>query len=244
MLPIVGITVTPIVVAERPHDAPNRAFVDAVAGGGGLPVLLPILDPARADDALAAVDALVLSGGGDIDPARYGHPPDERADGVDASRDAWELALAAAARERGMPVLGICRGAQVVNVACGGTLVVDLAGVTDAMHRDAERFAEVVHPVTVTPGSLAARVLGCTELGVNTLHHQAVDRVGEGLVVVGTAEDGMVEAIEADDGAPVLGVQWHPELLVAHEAHHRLFEWIAAEGAARRDGGGRARMVA
>ena len=71
--------------------------------------------------------------------------------------------------------------------------------------------------MTVTPGSLAARVLGCTELGVNTLHHQAVDRVGEGLVVVGTAEDGMVEAIEADDGAPVLGVQWHPELLVAHE---------------------------
>jgi putative glutamine amidotransferase len=208
--------------------------VDAVSLAGGLPLLLPTLEPSRVGDALDAVDAVLLSSGGDVDPACYGQQPSEHLYGVDGTRDAWELALVEAALRRAVPVLAICRGAQVLNVARGGTLLQDLPSVTDAMHRDAERFAEVVHPVELDADSRVAHVMGGHQVGVNTLHHQAVDRIGSGLRVVGRAADGTIEAIETDDGSAVLGVQWHPELLTHHDEHLALFTWIVARGEERR----------
>jgi putative glutamine amidotransferase len=132
----------------------------------------------------------------------------------------------------------------VLNVACGGTLLQDLPSVSEALHRDAERFGEVVHPVELAPASCVAHVMGGHQVGVNTLHHQAVDGVGRGLRPVGWATDGTVEAIESDRDSPVLGVQWHPELLTRHPEHHALFEWIVAEGERRRGRRAKARMVA
>jgi putative glutamine amidotransferase len=132
-----------------------------------------------------------------------------------------------------MAVLAICRGAQVLNVACGGTLVQDLASVTPTSHRDAERSRELVHHVAVEPDSRLRHVLQVDALGVNTLHHQAVDEIGHGLRIVARDDEGTVEAIETIDARPVLGVQWHPELLADHALHRRLFSWIAEAGASK-----------
>jgi putative glutamine amidotransferase len=213
----------------RSAELLNRAYVDAVAGARGLPLVIPVLEDHHVDAVLDTVDGIVLSGGGDIDPARYGQVAAPEVYGVNAGRDRWEFALLRGALERGVPVLGICRGAQVLNVALGGALIQDLPAITDHPHRDDERDAEGVHPVTVRKG-LLARVLGTTTVRVNTLHHQAVGKLGAGLRATAWAQDGTVEAIELEDGRPVLGVQWHPEMLCAHEPHRRLFEWVVAEG--------------
>ncbi len=207
-----------------------RAYVDAVVTAGGLPVLLPILPPELAAEALADVDGLVLTGGADVDPARYGGAWHPEVYGVDAGRDEWEQALA---RTVTVPVLGICRGMQLLNVAAGGTLVAHLPDVTEQPHREKERGGELVHEVAVTRGSRLHAVVGGLILGVNTLHHQAVDRVGAGFSISAMAPDGTVEAIEARD-RPVIGVQWHPELLPGHDGHASTFGWLVAAADAKR----------
>ncbi|MEV6118251.1 gamma-glutamyl-gamma-aminobutyrate hydrolase family protein [Streptomyces sp. NPDC052109] len=177
-----------------------------VQRAGGLAAMLPPDAPDRAARTVARLDGLVIAGGPDVDPARYGAERDPRTGPPAPARDAWELALIEAALEAGTPVLGICRGMQLLNVALGGTLVQHLAG-----------HAEVVgvfggHPVKPVPGSLYAGIVP-EELTVPTYHHQAVDRLGAGLVPSAHAADGTVEAVElpADRGW-VLGVQWHPEM--------------------------------
>jgi putative glutamine amidotransferase len=233
MSPRIGITTSPGTNADRPADVLNRAYIDAVVAAGGLPIVIPMLDPSLAGSMLASVDALVLSGGGDVDPARYGQQPVPEVAGVDRRRDTWELAIVRAALRRGTPVLGICRGAQVLNVACGGTLVQDLPSISEHPHRASDRWGEVVHLVEVDPASKLADVVDVLTVGANTLHHQAVAEVGAGLCAVAWAHDGTVEAVEADDARAVLGVQWHPELLTEHEPHRALFTWIVEQGARR-----------
>lgn len=206
--------------SDRPTVAVGQAYVDAVHAAGGFPVLLPILDPGAAPDGLAGLDGLVLSGGGDVDPTRYGQAPAPEVAGVDVARDAWELALVAAAPPT-LPVLAICRGMQVLNVARGGTLVQHVPG-----HSERSRKLEVVHDVEIVPDTRLALVTGAQRLGVNTLHHQAVDALGTGLRVAAHAPDGTVEAVEAADGSPVLGVQWHPELLQDRRRQELLFRWV------------------
>lgn len=208
----------------------GRGYLDALAAAGGLPVVLATLDPALAADAVEGIDALVLTGGGDVGPERYGAEAEPETAEVDPARDAWELALVDAARTAGVPILAICRGAQVLNVAFGGTLVQHLPGRTDGDHGDLPRAGEEVHDVLVAAGSRLHEVLGVEQLRANTIHHQAVDLVGVDLVVSGRADDGVIEAIEAPD-APVLGVQWHPELLADREPHRSLFAWIVDEAA-------------
>jgi putative glutamine amidotransferase len=171
---------------------------------------------------LAAIDGLVLAGGGDIDPAQYGAVAEPEVAGVDPERDAWELALV---REAELPILGVCRGAQVINVARGGTLIQDLPARTTADHRVIDRPDDEVHVVELTEGSRVREAVGVDQLVANTLHHQSVDQLGAGLCIVGWADDGTVEAIEADDG-PLIGIQWHPELLRDRLPHLRLFEWL------------------
>mgnify|MGYP000156119120 CR=1 FL=1 len=205
---------------DRATAAAGQAYVDAVSAAGGFPVLLPVLDPAVADDAIAAIDGLVLIGGGDVDPGRYGQTAAPEVYGIDVERDAWELALVAAA-PAALPVLAICRGMQVLNVARGGTLVQHVPG-----HADRERKHEVVHDVEIVPDTRLALITGAHRLGVNTIHHQAVDDIGTGLRIAATAPDGTVEAVEARDGSPVLAVQWHPELLQDRPRQQLLFRWL------------------
>jgi putative glutamine amidotransferase len=193
----------------------NAAYLRSVLAAGGVPVILsPVLGPAYAARSMDGVDGLLLTGGEDIHPALYGAEPSPHAYPPSRERDLFELALFAAARQRELPVLGICRGIQLVNVAMGGTLYQDLpterpSGVAHdpGTARDAR-----THAVRLTEGSRAAQALGATELRVNSFHHQAVDRLAPGLIATGWSEDGVIEAAEAPGDAPwLLTVQWHPE---------------------------------
>ncbi|MFH8899991.1 gamma-glutamyl-gamma-aminobutyrate hydrolase family protein [Streptomyces coeruleorubidus] len=177
-----------------------------VQRAGGLAAMLPPDDPAHAAAAVARLDGLVIAGGPDVEPVRYGAEPHPRTGPPARERDAWELALIDAALTAGVPLLGICRGMQLLNVALGGTLMQHLDG-----------HAEVVgvfgnHAVKPVPGSLYAGVVP-EETSVPAYHHQAVDRLGTGLVPSAYADDGTVEALELPSGEGwVLGVQWHPEM--------------------------------
>ncbi|WP_445149428.1 gamma-glutamyl-gamma-aminobutyrate hydrolase family protein [Baekduia sp. Peel2402] len=194
-----------------------REYADAVQRAGGVAVLLPP-DPAAVadpDSILELLDALVLAGGSDMDPATYGAERHPQTLGTNAERDAFELALAQRAVERDMPFLGICRGMQVLNVARGGTLLQHLP--ESHGHEDHRRTAGAWdgndHQVRLSAGSLAARAAGEESHRTLSHHHQAVDAVGEGLVVTGLSElDDLPEAVELPGSRFVLGVQWHPEV--------------------------------
>jgi putative glutamine amidotransferase len=201
-------------------------YLRAIEAGGGLPVVLATGDP----ELVERLDGLCLAGGPDIDPRSYGDPERHELLGdADPAVDADELALARAADARGLPVLGICRGAQALNVARGGTLIQHVDG-----HRQADAATEPAHRVDVAAGSLLAGLTGGGALDVNSFHHQAARRLGAGLRVVATAPDGMIEAIE-DPARPFwLGVQWHAEAMVDRPEQLALFSGlVAAAGAPR-----------
>ena len=204
-------------VWEREAFLLSRAYVDAVQAAGGLALMIPPdADTAFEPDAvLDAVDALVLAGGADIDPASYGAERHRCTTGTGPERDAAEIPLARRAVERGVPVLGICRGMQLINVALGGTLIQHVPD--DLGHGDHRRhlgsFDDADHDARLAPGSLAARTCGELVHATKSHHHQAVARLGEGLVASGwSCLDDLVEAIEVPDARWVLGVQWHPEV--------------------------------
>jgi putative glutamine amidotransferase len=179
---------------------------------------------------LPRLDGLLLSGGGDLDPARYGAPPHPLAAGLDAARDATELALTRWAVAEGRPLFGICRGAQVLNVALGGTLYGDVGEHPGALQHTypSEAAALRPHPVQVAEGSRLAEVLGLPVLAVNSLHHQAVRAVAPGLRVAARAPDGLVEAVELPGHPFALAVQWHPESLPEAPEMQRLFAALVA----------------
>ncbi len=244
MKPRIGITVSLTIHDDRAVEALERAYVDAVVRAGGVPLVLPACDPAEVAAVAGCLDGLLLSGGGDLDPALYGATMSADVKGVEPDRDAWELALVRFALEVGLPILGTCRGAQVLNVAMGGSLVVHLPAVTSSEHCQRERWGEAVHEVTVQATSTLQTVLGLDVIGVNSLHHQAVDQVGTGLRAVGWAEDGVIEAVEGLGAAPLLGVQWHPELLPDLEGHPALFSWLVGVASRFRAGAGTPEQVA
>jgi putative glutamine amidotransferase len=190
-----------------------RTYADAVQAAGGTALLLPPDDVAAEHPAelLDRLDGLILAGGRDIDPLTYGARPAPETGEPSPERDRFELALAGAALERDMPLLGVCRGMQMLNVACGGTLVQDLGESLVARHRHTPGvFAD--HEVELDAGSLAARAVGAERTSVRSHHHQAVDELGEGLIASGRSrEDGLVEAIELPARRFALGVLWHPE---------------------------------
>jgi putative glutamine amidotransferase len=176
-----------------------------VQRAGGLAAMLPPDGPEHAAEAVARLDGLVIAGGPDVDPARYGAERDPRTGPPAHARDTWELALIRAALTSGVPLLGICRGMQLLNVALGGTLVQHLDG-----HAEAPGVFGG-HPVKPVPGTRYAEAVP-EETSVPTYHHQAVDRLGTGLVVSAHAPDGTPEAVELPGPHWVLGVQWHPEM--------------------------------
>lgn len=227
--PRIGITTTPRVQEDRLLEELDRANVTAVVEAGGMPFVLPILDPAEANAAVSCLDGLLFSGGGDVDPVWYGALPAAQVQGVDRGRDAWELALYRAGLARGLPMLGICRGSQIINVAAGGTLIQHLPDVTELDHARKDQCSTPVHTARVLEATRLYTVTGLDVLGVNSMHHQAVGAVGGGLAVAAWADDGTVEAIEGLAGQRVLGVQWHPESILGEPGQAALFEWLVRE---------------
>ncbi len=221
--------------SERPRFHVPTGYVDAVRGAGGAIVLLPPGDD-HPEDVIGEVDALLLCGGGDIDPGLFGGVAHDAHYSVCAERDASDVAAARAALACGLPILAICRGMQVLNVALGGSLHVHLPEVVGerVLHRVSED-APTRHAVRLAPDSHLARIYGATTLDVASWHHQAVAGLGRGLRAVAWAEDGTVEALELEGRPEVLAVQWHPELdLAPDSSQRRLFAALVDQ--ARRGG--------
>jgi putative glutamine amidotransferase len=222
--PLIGVT------TWRSPRPPNRfqyavtsEYVAAVEEAGGIAVTLPA-QPRAVPELIAALDALILTGGGDIDPVHYGQSLHPATRSIDPDRDRFELDLTRMAVERGLPLLGICRGIQVLNVALGGTLIQDIPDqVTAALvHQTPEDAPIATHHVRLQPNSRLAALIQCTDLLTNSAHHQAIQSLAPALQSVGWSQDGVVEAVESTDQAFVIGVQWHPELLFQDAAPHRL----------------------
>ncbi len=231
-LPLVLVTSTTEVIRGVSRVRVNEAYTDALAAAGLLPVVLPPLDPDLAVRALDSVAGLVLTGGEDVDPAHYGVKAHAAAGAPHAARDACELALARAARDRALPTLAICRGAQVVNVAFGGTLIQDIPSERpDSLdHEPPGARRQRVHTVQIDSDSELARAVGDTAIATNSSHHQSVDRLAGGLRVTARTSDGIIEGLESDDLAWwMVAVQWHPEELIAtpDEWDRRLFAAFA-----------------
>jgi putative glutamine amidotransferase len=209
-----------VTASIRPDGDTSRvrltaAYVTALESAGLIPLIVPPLSSANAAAAvLDSVAGLVLTGGEDVDPARYGEKRHEKVRSVNAARDATEAALIQAARERGTPVLAICRGIQILNVALGGTLVQDIPSQCDGgiAHDDEGPRDSRSHEISIEPGSLIAKAIGTEHCTVNSFHHQSVKRVADGMRVTARSPDGIIEGIEStSDDWWVMAVQWHPE---------------------------------
>lgn len=219
----------PAFVAQQPIEVFLSPYIRSVGGAGGTPVLLTReADPVAVVDRL---DGLVLAGGEDVDPRRYGSTPTEFATILDPGRDAFEIGLFEAALEKRIPVLGICRGAQLINVARGGSLVPHLSASEGQSHSFYGYPGDHrPQPVDIAEGSVLAEILG-RRADVNSYHHQAVVAPGSGVVVSAQALDGVVEGIEMP-GRDVVAVQWHPEMFGGDP----LFDWLVDRAVARTRG--------
>ena len=206
------------------HFMATTAYVKAVQRAGGVPVILPVVDPNDVDALLDAVDAVVITGGRDLDPATYGQTPHPQLGPIDPVRDASDIAMARAVVTRNQPTLAVCRGIQILNVTLGGTLH---QHVDDHMRLD--QYNLDAHTVTIEPDSRLAQIVGTESLGVNTLHHQVLDQLGAGVRAVARNEQGHVEGIEIDGASNVLGVQWHPEFLRHRPDHLALFQQLVSD---------------
>jgi putative glutamine amidotransferase len=220
--PVIGITPGAEII-EADYGTVHRYRIStdytfAIEAAGGVPLILPLqLD--SLSTVLELVDGLLFSGGADIDPARFGdstvHPTTY---GIDQQRDDFELELMSRAIAADIPTLCICRGIQVLNVACGGTLIQDIADEVPAadLHRQYQAAIpaeQPIHDVRVTPGSLLEKVYGASTIATNSLHHQSVKEIGSGLALEGQTDDGIVEAVSYPGVSFMLGVQWHPEMM-------------------------------
>jgi putative glutamine amidotransferase len=218
---------------DQPAVLLPLGYANAVQRAGGTALLLPPDDELveRPGELLELLDGLLLAGGRDIDPLTYGARPAPETGETSPERDRFELALVSAALERDMPVLGVCRGMEMLNVACGGTLLQHLEGELLTRHRHTPGvFSD--HDVRLEPDSLAVRAAGAPQIAVRSHHHQAIGELGEGLVVSGRCpEDGIVEAVELPGKRFALGVLWHPE---EDEASGVIGALVSAAASARR----------
>jgi putative glutamine amidotransferase len=216
-LPRIGISGRQAIVEGAERSGVNAAYLHAVAGAGGAPMILsPLAGIASVPTLLEGIDALILSGGADVDPKHYGAVPHPKLGMVEAERDAFEFALFAEARARGLPTLGICRGLQLANVAMGGTLWQDLPSEKGA-HPQSGARTDRVHEVEAMEGSRLGDILHSAKHRVNSFHHQAIRDLAPGLAASAWSSDGLVEGIEIFSGWWFVGVQWHPEEFWAEE---------------------------
>ena len=237
---LIGLTTSEMRAPERIRHDPRSepagrelalglTYPDALRRAGAVPVVIPPMDHVAIEPLLDGLLGLCLSGGPDLFPAVYGAQPHPSLGPTEPELDHFEIALVRAAEARDMPVLAICRGLQVLNVARGGTLTQDLPTERPSAveHRQAESASTPTHDVALEPGSRAAACLGLTELRVNSFHHQAVDRLGSGLRAVGWAPDGVIEALEATDRNFTVAVQWHAESMTRSPEQDRLLATFA-----------------
>jgi putative glutamine amidotransferase len=236
---LIGVTTSELRLASevrrQRHSEPARAemalglsYMRAVELAGGLPVVLPPLELDRISPLLDRLSGVLLSGGPDLDPAAYGRAAHRELGPTAPRLDEFEVELAREADARGLPILGICRGAQAINVARGGTLHQHLPEITDGSvaHRQRQAGSKVTHNIRIAHNSALAAVVGCRQMTVNSFHHQGVDQLGRGLHAVAWAEDGVIEGIEGRGSSLVMGVQWHAETLVDDSAQLALFRHL------------------
>ena len=250
--PLIGVSTSEV---RRPEDhetvpqgeprrrelALGERYLDAVRSAGGLPVILTPVAGAAVDTLLERLDAVCLSGGPDLHPSAYSASPHPELGPTEPELDLFELALARRAVHHGLPVLAICRGAQVLNVALGGTLHQHLPDLTAGVeHRQTAAAALTTHDVVLAEDSRLAQLLGRTTVAVNSFHHQAPAIVPASLRVAGHAADGTIEAFEGVAAGFVFGVQWHAECLVERPEQLALFEGLVKAGAERAESGLRA----
>jgi putative glutamine amidotransferase len=239
--PVIGVSSSEIRIPQHlkqipKGEPPHREiclglpYLHAVQQVSGVPVIIAPLNQDVIPTLLDTVDAIVLSGGPDLDPKTYGHQPHPMLGPTELATDNFEIELAREADARGMPILAICRGAQVLNVARGGSLVQhipDVFGESELEHRQKELGQHTTHSVVIEPGTLLARTLGTTKTEVNSFHHQSVEELGAQLKISARSEDGIIEGIEAVDRDFALGVQWHAESLTNRDEHEALFRGLA-----------------
>ena len=249
--PLIGVTTSEVrlegQVRLTPHgEPPHRemalglTYLRSIERAGGIPVVIPPLEIEAIPSLLAHLDGVVLSGGPDIHPEAYGETPHPELGPTWRDLDATELALARQGIALDLPMLAISRGAQALNIARGGTLFQHLPERfgRSIQHRQLAEGPATTHPVDVAPDSTLARALGCTELNVNSYHHQATSGLGRGVRAVAWAPDGVVEAVEVPQSAFAIGVQWHAESMADSAPHARLFRTFveaAAENAVSDD---------
>ena len=233
--PRIGVTGVTRAVLGADRSGVNSAYVRAVLRAGGIPlILVPLIGVEYNGPILDAIDGLLLTGGEDVDPAFYGHEPHPALESVDQVRDAFELALFHDAWARRMPVLAICRGIQLVNVALGGSLWQDIPAERPGalLHRQPDGRDARTHDVNIAPGSRLAMALGTTRCEVNSFHHQSIRDLAPGLVITARAPDGEIEGVETTPPDPwLLAVQWHPEEFHHHDEapDHGLFDALIRE---------------
>jgi putative glutamine amidotransferase len=239
--PLIAVTTSEL---RRPGDVRARSqgeppklevalatsYPEAIERAGGIPVIVPLLRPDAVDSLLDRVDGVCLPGGPDLEPSTYGAKPHPALGPTEPRVDALELALIRAADRRDLPILGICRGMQVLNVARGGTLHQHLPDVVgdQLQHRQPEHGSVTTHHVETASHSRLRATLGGPKLEVNSFHHQAIRKLGQDLAATAWAPDGTIEAVEGPGGRLVLGVQWHAEGL---EAHGPLFDLLVSAAA-------------
>ena len=244
--PLIGLTTSEIRLPDPSEQVPHAGvrrqemvlgmtYLRALSGAGAAPVVLPPHDVELVPSLLASLDGRCLSGGPDIDPALYGEPPHPRLGPTHPDLDRFEVAAVREAQRIGLPILAICRGAQMINVVHGGTLhqhLPDEVGRAVTHVRAHTHDPAAMHEVRIEPDSVLGRALRAERLEVNSFHHQAAQRVGDGLRAVAWAPDGVVEGLEAPERDFEVAVQWHAEAIVDRPEQRRLFDAFVA--AARR----------
>lgn len=229
--PIIGVT-----CSHQIHNPDryyvNNAYIEAVIKAGGMPFLIPYQPKDQIFQLLNLCHGLLLPGGNDVDPNRYGQDPVNECGTIDPYCDELDLLAAGFALERDLPILAICRGLQVLNIALGGSLVQDIPSqITDPIkHKQEAPTWYATHDIAIQSASLLGNIWGNNLGKVNSFHHQSINKLGKGLRIVASASDGIVEAIESSKHTFVLGVQWHPELMVGHypSAEHIFNQFIQA----------------
>lgn len=226
--PVIGISVN-----DKSRNSVRYPYTQAVEQCGGLPVIIPMTDNCEIlAELLSMIDALVLIGGDDIDPAYWNEPHHPRLGELDTLRDAYDMRLVHMAERARMPILGICHGEQIINVAFGGTLWQDLPSQCGTEHRQKAKDSLGFHDVRFAADSRIASIMGCKSYKTNSFHHQAIRRIADGFRATGLCDDGTVEVIEPVDDRPILGVQFHPEIsLVKYgcDDMRAIFEWLIGQ---------------
>jgi putative glutamine amidotransferase len=254
-MPLIGVTTSEVRLAERVEAlaeseppqvemALGLKYASAIEAAGGVPVVIPPVEAEAIDCLLETLTGVCISGGPDLHPEEYGAKPHPRLGPTEPDLDRFELMVARAADRRRLPVLGICRGAQALNVARGGTLHQHLPEITEQQHRQQLPGDRPTHWITIERGSRLATAMGRTRARVNSFHHQSVDRLGARLRRVASAPDGIVEGIEAVDRDFLLGVQWHAECLADRRDQAALFGALVDAARAHRDAAGAAEEAA